>query len=146
MASPNDERSIDAIATALASERQQGLEAWGIGESELRDFHRRTAVRVITPGSTGGEPLHVLSSLERRSPRWDTDPGAARASLGAAVSLVLRLVGRDPDPARSKDHVILSVLAERRLKAGQSAELAALLADLGDPPIDVVGALPLDTA
>ena len=104
-----------------------------------------TDVRVITPGSTAGEPLHVLSSLERRSARWDDDPEAARAALSAAVSLVLRLVGRDPDPARSREHVLLSVLAERRLARASRADLGALLEDLAKPPIDAIGALPIDS-
>jgi hypothetical protein len=145
IAAPGDEREPDVLAAELAAERRRGLEAWRIGEADLAAFHAGTDVRVITPGSTAGESLHVLSSLERRSPRWDYDPESARASLSAAVSLVLRLVGRDPDPARSKEHVLLSVLAERRLRSGEAAELGALLGDLVRPPIDVVGALPIDS-
>ena len=86
-------------------------------------------------GTVYAEPLHMLSSLERRSPRWDTDPEAARNALTAAVSLVLRLLGREPDPAKSREHVLLSVLAERRLLAGQTAELGALMQDVLEPPI-----------
>ena len=88
--------------------------------------------------------MHVLSSLERRSERWDADPESARAALSAAISLLLRLLGRDPDPAKSREHVLLSVLAERRLLAGQHADLGALLDDLADPPISEIGALELD--
>ncbi|WP_169928644.1 ATP-binding protein [Labilithrix luteola] len=142
---PNDSRSEAEIAAALADERRTSLQAWGIDEPALAAFRAGTEVRIITPGSSAGESLHVLSSLERRSPRWDTDPEAARASLSAAVSLVLRLVGRDPDPARSKEHVLLSVLAERRLRGGEAADLGVLLHDLVEPPIEVVGALPLDS-
>jgi Bacterial protein of unknown function (DUF853) len=141
---PTEERSPQQIAETLARVRQSNLGAWGIGEPELRAFRDTTAIRVITPGSTAGEPLHVLSSLERRSPRWDTDPEAARAALAAAVSLVLRLLGRDPDPARSREHVLLSVLAERRLRAGKPADIPALLEDLAKPPIERVGALTVD--
>jgi hypothetical protein len=83
----------------------------------------------------------MLSSLERRSPRWDSDPEAARNALTAAVSLVLRLLGREPDPAKSREHVLLSVLAERRLAAGQTAELGALMQDVLEPPIEEIGAL-----
>jgi hypothetical protein len=36
--------------------------------------------------------LHALSSLKGRSPRWDTDVESARASLSAAILLVLRLL------------------------------------------------------
>jgi hypothetical protein len=144
MADPGDARSEDDLAAALADERRRGLEGWGVHEAELAKFHASTNIRVLTPGSTAGEPLHILSSLERRSARWDTDPEAARASLSAAISLVLRLVGHDGDPAKSKEHVLLSLLAERRLRAGDAADLPALLADLADPPIDTVGALRID--
>ena len=32
--------------------------------------------------------------------RWEHDPESARAALSAAISLVLRLLGRDPDDLR----------------------------------------------
>lgn len=100
---------------------------------------------MLTPGADQGEPLHILSSLERRAATWDTDPEAARASLSAAVSLVLRLLGLDPDPAKSRPHVLLSVLAEVRLLAGQSAELSALMGEVLMPPMARIGALPMKT-
>jgi Bacterial protein of unknown function (DUF853) len=141
---PSDGRSHDDVCAALASQRERELGKSGIGAAELTALRACTALRVITPGSSAGEPLHLLSSLERRSARWDTDPESARASLSAAVSLVLRLLGRDPDPAKSKDHVLLSVLAERRLTAGEHAELGALLDEVVEPPIADIGALPVD--
>jgi len=59
--------------------------------------------------------------------------------------LVLRLLGREHDPAKSREHVLLSVLAERRLAAGQSAELGALMRDVLEPPISEIGALPVNS-
>ncbi|MEY2935927.1 MAG: hypothetical protein RL033_6676, partial [Pseudomonadota bacterium] len=99
---------------------------------------------VLTPGSSAGEPVHILSSLERRSSVWDRDPDAARAAISAAISLVLRLLGKDADPARSREHVLLSVLAERRMLAGQSAELGSLLDEVLTPPVERIGALDVD--
>ena len=133
-----------AYAARLAAERREGLASYGIGEQELVDFAANTHVRVITPGADAGELLHVLSSLERRSARWDTDRDGARAALSAAISLVLRLLGRDPDPAKSREHVLLALLAEKRLTEGHSAELGALLEDVLQPPIERVGALEVD--
>lgn len=132
-------------AEAVARHRQQAFAEWKIPPERLRSFCGGTDVRVITPGSTAGELLHVLSPLERRSPRWDTDPESARAALSAAVSLVLRLLGRDPDPAKSKEHVLLSLLAEQRLLAGEHSDLATLMQDVTKPPIALVGALPVDS-
>jgi hypothetical protein len=139
-----DGLSAEQIATRaseLAEQRRSALAEWQIGEPELAAYAAATRVRVLTPGGTAGEPLHMLSSLERRSPRWDSDPEAARNALTAAVSLVLRLLGREPDPAKSREHVLLSVLAERRLAAGQTAELGALMQDVLEPPIEEIGAL-----
>jgi hypothetical protein len=55
----------------FATERKQGLESWDIHENDLARFRAKTHIRVLTPGSESGEPLHVLSSLERRSTKWD---------------------------------------------------------------------------
>jgi len=137
--------AVAARAAELAEERRAALEEWTIGQPELSAYTKATHVRVLTPGGTAGEPLHMLSSLERRSGRWDSDPEAARDALSAAVSLVLRLLGREPDPAKSREHVLLSVLAERRLAAGQTAELGSLMQDVLEPPIDRIGALAVDT-
>ncbi len=144
-AAASEEKPLEQVAAEMNDQRRECLKSWSIGEAELKAFVDKRNVRVITPGSTAGELLHVLSSLERRSDRWDSDPESARDALSAAVSLVLRLLGRDPDPAKSREHVLLSVLAERRLRSGESAELGALLADLTNPPIDKIGALDLNS-
>ncbi|MBL9027436.1 MAG: DUF853 family protein, partial [Myxococcales bacterium] len=143
-AAQHDPSADAALAARLAEERRRGLEGYGLGLEDLLDFHRRTHVRVITPGADAGELLHVLSALERRSARWDTDVEGARAALSAAISLILRLLGRDPDPARSREHVLLAVLAERRLAAGQPADIGALLPEIVDAPVESIGALSVD--
>jgi hypothetical protein len=144
---PGDEDGIadpPEVQEALTA-RREGLSAWGIGEEQLARHAEGTMVRVVTPGSDAGEPLHLLSALERRSSRWDEDLVAARSALSAAISLVLRLTGRDGDPARSREHALLYVLAERRLIAGNSAPLEALLPEILEPPIETIGALPIET-
>ncbi|HEX2735486.1 MAG TPA: helicase HerA-like domain-containing protein [Polyangiaceae bacterium] len=144
MLAPGDERSVLEVARSLAEERRQALESWDLGGDAARRFSEQRALRLITPGSSAGESLHVLSALERSTERWQRDPDAARSALSAAISLVLRLVGRDADAARSREHVLLSVLAERRLTLGEAADLAALLADLETLPISEIGALKVE--
>jgi hypothetical protein len=141
--SPEEAPGID-LAERLAAERQRELGAWGISAADLVSFNAGTGLRVLTPGSSAGEPVHILSSLERRSATWNSDPEASRAAVSAAISLVLRLLGKDPDPAKSREHVLLSVLAERRMQQGHTAELGTLLDEVLNPPIDRVGALDVD--
>ncbi len=141
---PNDTRSVEEVAIELAARRERGLISWGIGPSHLRSYNESTHIRVLTPGSSAGELVHLLSALERPSERWHVDREAAEQSLSAAISLLLNLVGRDADPARSREHVLLSVFAQRRLASRQPANLAALIRDLLEPPLAEVGALPID--
>jgi hypothetical protein len=158
--------TVEARCAALASARSEGLDRWTITAPTLAGFLPSVSLRVLTPGSTAGEAVHILSSLERRSPRWDTDVASARNALSAAVSLVLRLVRRDPDPASSREHVLLSLLAEHRLRPAplvvassaslygndgrshdegeERCSLAQLVRDITDPPFDTVGAMAMD--
>src|SRR5258708_3734412 len=90
-------------------------------------------------------PSELVPWADASAPATDArSPDAARGALAAAVSLLWRLLGRDPDPAKSREQVLLSVLAERRLAAGGNADLGALLEDLARPPIARIGALDLD--
>ena len=137
-------RRVDEVAAELAQQWQQGLAGWGLGPADVRALRAATAIRVITPGTSSGEPLHVLSPLEVRSDLWEIDEEAARAALSSAISLLLRMVKRDADPATGREHVLLSHLAERRLRQGEGAALEALLSDLQSPPMERVGALSVD--
>ncbi len=141
---PNDARTVEEVAIELAARRERGLVGWGIGPDHLRRYNESTHIRVLTPGSSSGELVHLLSALERPSERWHVDRESAEQSLGAAISLLLNLVGRDADPARSREHVLLSVFAQRRLASRQAADIAALIHDLLEPPLAEVGALPMD--
>lgn len=139
-----EERTREQAAEDLANQWRGFLADWRLGPADIADLRARIAPRIFTPGTTAGEPLHVLSSLERPSPLWTSDSEAARESLSASISLLLRLIGRDPDPTRSRDHVVLSVFAERRLKTDQPADVATLLGDVQEPPVETLGAMTID--
>ncbi len=140
----HDGGTADSVAASLVAERTSDLASWQLTDGDVAKYAASIAPRVLTPGTSAGEMVHVLSSLEQPSPLWTTDPEAARDALAASISLVLRLVGRDPDPARSRDHVVLSHFAEARLRNGRPADLASLLHDLAEPPVATLGAMTID--
>lgn len=133
----------EAMGESLAAKWRAWLADWQLGPEHVAELRDAMSVRVLTPGTEAGEPLHVLSALEHASPLWQSDEEAAREALSAAISLLLRLIGRDPDPTRSRDHVVLSVFAERRLRAGEGAGVEALLGDVREPPLETIGAMPM---
>src|SRR5688572_18001894 len=144
MRAGQDKRPVEEVAAELAKQRQEGMQSWDITFEDLKTYNAGVDLRILTPGSNAGEFVHLLSALERPSARWQSDRESAQQSLSDAISLLLRLVGRDADPARSREHVLLSVLAERRLSAQQPADLPLLLGDLAAPPLERIGALELD--
>ncbi|MEZ4300255.1 MAG: DUF87 domain-containing protein [Polyangiaceae bacterium] len=144
MSAERQGKTARQVGDELAARAKQGLAGWGQSESDTAALRAGIAPRLITPGTTAGEPLHVLSALETSSPLWQEDEESARDALSSSISLLLRLVERDADPAKSRDHVMLSHLAERRLSQGHPAGLTQLLADLIDPPIATVGAMAVD--
>ena len=133
----------EQAAASVAEQWRTWLADWQLGAQDVAELQASIAARVLTPGTQAGEPLHVLSALEQPSELWQRDEEGAREALSAAVSLLLRLIGRDPDPTKSRDHVVLSVFAERRLRAGQRADVESLLADVRDPPLETLGAMPM---
>jgi hypothetical protein len=82
--------------------------------------------------------------MERRSSRWDTDLHGARTMLDAAVSLVLRLIGHPSMPVQTRQHAFLFFLAETRLRSGRTATLEELVPEILEPPMETVGALPVE--
>lgn len=133
----------EAKAEQLAATWTKGLAGSGLGPSDVARLKASIAPRLITPGAQIGEPLNVLSSLEHPSSLWQDDEEAAHDALAASLSLALQLAGKSGDP-KSREHVVLTTLAERRLRAGQSAGLAELLGDVLSPPIATIGAMPFD--
>jgi hypothetical protein len=122
---PGDERSVQEIAAAMAAARRKELEAGASPRRDLKAWHGRTSMRVITPGS---RPVSRSTSCRRSSAARRAGIRtieSARATLSAAISLVLRLIGRDPDPAKSREHVLLERARRARLCARVRAQSSA---------------------
>lgn len=56
-----------------AWERAEGLGRWRLGEADVQRFHAGVQMRVLTPGSSMGEPLHQPTHQapdRERAKRW----------------------------------------------------------------------------
>jgi hypothetical protein len=61
------------------------------------------------------------------------------------VAGLLALAGVDADPVRSREFVLVATLVERTWRAGQDLDLAGLIQQLQQPPLQRVGALDLES-
>jgi hypothetical protein len=135
-------RTVAEQAEAVSSAWRNGLAEWGQDGARIARFRDAVDIGIYTPGSSAGRPLRVLGAFE---PPSDDDADARRDAVMGAVSGLLALVGIDPDPVNSKEHILLSNLLAHAWSRGEVLELGDLIQGISRPPFDRVGVMGLDT-
>ncbi|HET6418031.1 MAG TPA: DUF87 domain-containing protein, partial [Polyangiales bacterium] len=136
-------RSVAAQAEAVSALWREGLAEWGQDGARIARFRDSVEVGIYTPGSAAGRPLRVLESFD--PPGVDADPDWQRDQIMGSVSSLLALLGLEPDPVNSKEHILLSNLLLHAWSRGESLELGDLVRGISDPPFARIGVMDLET-
>jgi hypothetical protein len=136
--------SIDEHAARTAETWRKGLAEWDEDGERIRRFRDAADVAIYTPGSETGLPLSVLKSLAPPSGAA-ADPAALKDRVAGVVSGLLGLVGIAADPFKSREHILLSSIVDAAWQAGQSLDLAGLIAAIQKPPFEKVGVFDIET-
>ncbi len=137
--------SIDDYAAKVAEQWRAGLAEWDQKPERIQKFRDAVDVAIYTPGSDSGLPLSILQSLSPPAGELLADEAALAERISSVISGLLTLLGRDADPLKSRDHILLSNLLDHAWRAGRAVDLASLVATVQKPPIDKLGALDLET-
>lgn len=135
----------DAYAAAEAQKWREGLAGWGITPEHLARYRERVDVTLLTPGSTAGTPVNVLSSFDAPANASDMDPELLREQIAGTVSALLGLLGVASPTSQDREHILLATLLEHRWLSGAQTTLTDLIHLIQAPPIQKLGALDLDT-
>jgi len=135
--------SPDELAANTAQTWRGGLERTGIMPDRISRLRQAAGFTIYTPGSSAGVPLNLIGSLQ--APDSADDIETLRDEVEGFTSGLLGLIDIDADPLTSPEHILISNLIERSWSAGQDLDLAALLAQIQDPPMRKLGVLDLDT-
>ncbi|MEA2027139.1 MAG: DUF87 domain-containing protein, partial [Chloroflexota bacterium] len=133
----------DELAATTAQTWRDGLERTGITPDRISRLRQAAGFTIYTPGSNAGVPLNLIGSL--KAPESADDIEALRDEVEGFTSGLLGLIGIKADPLSSPEHILIANLVERSWAAGQDLDLAALLAQIQDPPMRKLGVLDLDT-
>jgi len=136
-------RSVGAQAEAVATLWREGLAEWGQDGARIARFKNAVDIEIYTPGSSSGRPLRVLESFD--PPSVDADGDSQRDQIMGAVSSLLALLGIEPDPVNSKEHILLSNLISQAWNRGESLQLGDLVRGISEPPFDRIGVMDLET-
>ena len=136
---------VNAYAAQVAEQWKSGLAEWDQTPARIAKLRDAVDMAIYTPGSDSGLPLSVLQSFKAPPAAVTEDAAAFAERIAAVVSGLLTLLGRDADPLKSREHILLANLLDRAWRDGRDMDLAALIGAIQKPPIDKLGALDLET-
>jgi Type IV secretion-system coupling protein DNA-binding domain len=137
---------MGALAVKKAALWKNGLADWGLGHDDLLALKAAAEFAVYTPGSTSGLPVNILSSFALPELGWEENAEVLRERISSTVTGLLALIGmNDIDPLRSREHILLSNIIETAWSSGQSLDLTQLIMQVQQPPMERLGAFPLES-
>ncbi|NPA95440.1 MAG: ATP-binding protein, partial [Thermodesulfobacteria bacterium] len=137
--------SPEELAAETAQTWRDGLAAWDQDGKRIERMHEHADFRVYTPGSTVGEPVSALGSLQAPPEEVRSDGEVLSGMVNAAVSSLLVLVGIKADPLKSRQHILLASILLHHWRLGEDLDLESLIASVVKPPFDRVGVFPLES-
>lgn len=138
--------NLDEYASRQAESWRSGLESWGQSGSRIRMLQESADFAIYTPGSDSGIPVSILKALSAPpSMSWDSDSELLRERIEGTVGALLSLIGADPDPVQSREHVLLANIFEHFWRQREDLDLTKLILAIQNPPIRRLGVFDLDT-
>jgi len=145
-----DEARNQGLDTASFAAQQaelwkNGLASWQQDGDRIRRLREAADFCVYTPGSDAGVPVSILASFAAPDAKILDDREAMRDRVSATATSLLGLAGIDADPVQSREHVLLSTLFDASWRAGKDLDLAALIAQVQNPPTQKIGVLDVES-
>ena len=133
---------MDEYADQQATTWRDGLAGWEITPDRLAALRAKVDFTIYTPGSSSGNPLNIVGSLN--APAAGTDTEVVADEIDSYVTSILGMVGVSGDPLSSREHILLANLIQNAWAQGQDLDIATLIGQVQSPPIRKLGVLELD--
>jgi hypothetical protein len=137
--------SLDQYAAQQSELWRNGLAQWGQSGARIKMLRDSVDYVIYTPGSDAGVPVSILQSFAAPTLSWETEGELLRERVQGTVEALLTLVGIQPDPVRSKEHILLSNLFEHFWRQGEDLDFAKLILSVQSPPVRKLGVFDVDT-
>jgi hypothetical protein len=137
--------SADQFAADQAAKWKAGLAEWGEDGARIGRLRAAADFAIYTPGSSAGLPLSILRSLDPPPAAVIEDRELLAERVTTTATSLLTLVGIDTEPVRSREHILLSTILNTAWAAGRGLDLAGLIQQIQQPPVQRVGVLELES-
>ncbi len=135
---------VPTYAADVASRWRDGLQSWGIVPDRIRWLKSIARYSIYTPGSDAGLPVSILASLAAPREGWAGSEEANREKISAIVTALLALIGKNAQPVKDKEHVLISNIFEYNWQRGISLTLEDIINQVQRPPFAKLGVLDVD--
>lgn len=135
----------DELAIEQAELWKNGLAEWGQDGDRIARLRAAANFTVYTPGSTAGHPISILSSLACPPAVERLDHELLRDRVAGTTSGLLVLLGIDPDPIRSREHILLSTILYHAWSNGMHLDLPSLIRLIQTPPVSNIGVMDIES-
>src|SRR5512135_2543698 len=138
-------KDIDAYARDVAQQWRDGLATWGITPARIGALKNAAQFSIYTPGSDAGLPVSILDSLRAPREGWVGFEEGHRERISGIVIALLALIGKQVEPVRDREHILLSNIFEDAWKRGQDLTLEDLIMQVQKPPFATLGIFDVET-
>jgi len=135
----------DQFAAAQADLWTKGLAQWGQDGARIGRLRAAADFAIYTPGSNAGLPLSLLRSLDAPPPALRDDRELFAERVSTTATSLLTLAGIEVDPMRSREHLLIATILSTAWNAGASVDLAGLIQQIQQPPVQRIGVLELES-
>ncbi|MDD5399312.1 MAG: ATP-binding protein, partial [Dehalococcoidia bacterium] len=124
---------------------KKGLESWGESGDRIARLRQAADFVIYTPGSTAGIPISILKSFAAPPAALLEDSELLRDRINSTVTSLLGLIGKEADPIKSREHILVSTILDNAWRQGIDLDLAALIQQVQSPPVSKIGVMDLDS-
>lgn len=139
------EISVAELGARQAELWRSGLARWDQSGERIRRLRDATEFALYTPGSTAGLPISILKSFAVPPADILEDGELLRERVASTVSSLLALAGIRTDSPHSRETILMSHLLQQAWGAGRDLDLATLIHQVQQPPVQRIGVLDLES-
>ncbi|CAN5548890.1 ATP-binding protein [soil metagenome] len=137
--------SPDEFAQQQADLWKKGLADWRQDGERIARLRDAAEFRIYTPGSKAGIPVSILKSFDVPSTAVLDDSELLQDQINTTVTGLLGLVGVESDAMTGREHILLSTILATSWKGGKNLDLASLIQQIQNPPVQRVGVMDVES-
>ena len=137
-------QEVDDYAREVAEQWRDGLASWHITPPRMERLKQNARFSIYTPGSDAGLPISILDAMQA-PPDFQADEELHRERISGIVTALLNLIGKQVQPVKDREHVLIANIFEHAWRQGEDLTLEDVILRVQKPPFAKLGVFDVNT-